>query len=594
MALVMAKSLDDSQLLKLASDPRSRLFPPLRGATVFIPLIVIAGIIPCLAALQAPELDDVGAGWGLRALDVVHAVTIQDWLEPGRLGLGYGFMNQPPLSTWLLAIVAPQLGVEHLNSWRCISLGMCCCTIWGACLLARRLGGAAVGLMTAILLSLHPVMFVIAARIGPASLGSVLMIASYWGFLSHLEGPAQLLSIRLLIGAVAWGLSLLAIGPVALMLLIPVLIQTWLLQEGKTAVSGTWSSRLSQMWVGMRTFLVFLVTALSFSAWWQVMMATGHRGDFVRAWATGLVELNFQPETPSSFWRVWLLQNSALCGWLVLGLFAVLSELRRPTDELTRRRCQFLLLWWLTAVAMRTIFDMSALRSSCLISTWDAMLLVPTAIMAAWGGRAFVMRSRSLSGEAFAVILTVSLAVWRQTELPVAGVGAFLLGWLGVVLFPTVMATVRGGPRRWNERDWRRLMRTSFVATLAFHVVMGLWTIPRPSAQSRSLTELRQRTSAISSTERVTLLASNNRLPESLLFILRTQWPRSELILADRTGTRRTPPSPARPELFVEWAQSDGRITNEIPPDRQATAVGDPLRYRGKRLMIYEVVARSP
>src|SRR5436190_183828 len=87
----MAQPLDDSQVLRLASDLRTRLFPPLRGSTVVGPLVLLAGLLPFLAAVSGTELGDRAAGWALRALDTISAVQIQDFLEPGRNGLGSGF-----------------------------------------------------------------------------------------------------------------------------------------------------------------------------------------------------------------------------------------------------------------------------------------------------------------------------------------------------------------------------------------------------------------------------------------------------------------------------------------------------------------------
>jgi hypothetical protein len=91
----MVNPLDDSQLLRLAGDLRYRLFPPLRGVTVFGPLVVLTGLIPALAAVMGTEFDDVVAGWGLRALDLTRAIEIQDWLEPGRDGLGRVTSSNP-------------------------------------------------------------------------------------------------------------------------------------------------------------------------------------------------------------------------------------------------------------------------------------------------------------------------------------------------------------------------------------------------------------------------------------------------------------------------------------------------------------------
>eukprot|EP00456_Euglypha_rotunda_P086613 TRINITY_DN878_c0_g1_i1.p1 TRINITY_DN878_c0_g1~~TRINITY_DN878_c0_g1_i1.p1 ORF type:complete len:595 (-),score=111.42 TRINITY_DN878_c0_g1_i1:311-2095(-) len=593
----MVNPLDDSQLLRLAGDLRYRLFPPLRGATVVGPLVVLTGLIPALAAVMGSEFDDVIAGWGLRALDVTRAVEIQDWLEPGRGGLAKGYLQQPPLSSWLLAFLVPRMGTDALATWRAMPLTAICCAIWMMYLIGRRIGGAAFGLITVWAICGHPVLLHLAPNPGPAALGVLLLALTVWGFLGHLEGPPQLVSMRMLCGAVAWGLALLAVGPAAVILFIPMLLHAWLLQGGQNAVAAaTPGSRLKQLWLGLRTLIVFVLTALSFSGWWQLMMLTNYGSDFWFSWWTGHVRLNAVLETPHSCWRDWLSQNSFLVGWLVLGLISVIRELRKPTSEVGRRRCQFVLTWWLTALLMRLLFDIPSLRRSVLIDTWDAFLLLPTALLVAWGIRATIARQTTLLSESLLVVSTIALTAWRLTQRPWFGVTVFALAFLTIILLPTLMVRIRQGARRWTERDWKWVMQAAVCLMFVGHLCWGVLELTPPSSQSLALTELRKRIDPINPLPRVTLLTSNGNAPESLLFVLASRWPESQFLVAnarDRRPIQEVAVDPRDEELVLEWTRQEVRIANEIPPDREATAVGDPLRLSGRRLTIYQIGPRQ-
>ena len=207
----MAISIDDSQLLRLAADPRTRLFPTLRGSTVFWPIVLLVSWLPCIAAAIRPEFPDESAGWALRALDVSPAGSSREWLQPGLNGLGAALIDQPPLSTWILALFIPHLGTQNLCNWLVPSLLAAFGTIYVAYLLGRRIGGSAFGLMTAVVICAHPVVLNFATDTGPAAVGTLLIALTAWGFLGHLEGPLQLVSARLLAGAVSWGLAILAV-----------------------------------------------------------------------------------------------------------------------------------------------------------------------------------------------------------------------------------------------------------------------------------------------------------------------------------------------------------------------------------------------
>lgn len=591
----MAQTPDDSQLLRMASDPRTRLFTPLRGGTVFGPLVVVAGLVPALAVVLGGELPDVAAGWALRALDVMTADEIRGWLEPGYHGLASSFVDQPPLSSWLLSMLAPLLGTDHLGSWRLLSVVFTGLVIWATYLLGRRVGGASFGLVTTLVVCGHPVMLRLATGTSPAALGILLMVVAVWGFLGHLEGPPQLVSTRMLAGSVAWGFAMLAVGPVALSLCIPMIIHAWLLQEGRHRVTGrSFSARLWQLWLGLRTVTVFIITALSVSGWWLMMMISDHGTGFWMSWWTGQVSLQFPGMPLKSFWRDWLAQNSCLCGLLVIGLMAVIQELRQPSSEIDRRRRQFVLIWWLTALAIRALFDVPTLRGSVMIDAWDAMLLLPTALLVAWGVKAIVLRQTSIITESLLVASTIGLCAWRLSDRAWVGVVALLLSLVVISSLPVVTPRIRRGARAWTERDWRRLLRPLVVLILVTHCLAGMLELKPPSQESRSLADLRQRISGIAPVPRVTLLTINGDAPESLMFVLRSRWPTSQFAVASvRDGkisreSATTPPM----ELVVEWTRNEARMMNELSADRQATVIGDPLRFRDRRLMIYRVAPR--
>ena len=285
----MQTPLDDSQLLRLAADPRLRLFPEPSRTTVLAPLVIVMSLLPALAIALTPGFDEISARWGLRALDVAMALKLPGWLQPGVEGFGRSLADQPPLASWLHAIVVRSLGSEHPVSWHVVSFLATCGCVVAMYRLARRLGGASFSLVVVACLSCHPLTLRFAAGTTPGSLGMLLIVVSVWGLLGHLEGPASLVSFRLLVGSLAWGLAVLAVGPVAIALLPPLLLHAGGLRDGLTrsATASTVPGLDRSAWTGLTALLVLVVTGLSFSSWWEVMMLSEHGGEFWSSWSTG-------------------------------------------------------------------------------------------------------------------------------------------------------------------------------------------------------------------------------------------------------------------------------------------------------------------
>lgn len=596
----MLKSLDDSQLLRVVSDPRLRLFPSLRGATVFGPIVLLAGLIPCIAVVLSSELNDESAGWALRALDVSAALQIDGWLEPGRDGLGSALVDQPPLVAWLLALIVPSFGTSSSTSWLALSLAATCCTIWMVYLLARRLGGAAFGLAVTLMICSHPVVLRLATETSPAALGILLIVVTVWGFLGHLEEPPQLVSIRMLVGAVAWGLALLAVGPVAIALLLPMAVHVWLLAgERIERTDRERASRWWQIWLGTRSLVVFAVTAISFSGWWEIMMLASHGSRFWNAWWTGHVNWGANLGPTGAFWHDWLRDNFLICGWLLIGIAETGREIRSPDSELSRRRSQFVLGWWLTAFGIRILFHVPELRQSVLNDSWDGFLLVPTALVAARGVRVLVLRQAGSFIEAIWFLSTCGLGAWRVTDRPMVGIAGLCGGFLFLAILPALAARFRRTTEPFKDRDWRRVLRTLIACQFVWHLATGLLNFPGPTPDNNSLGELHRRISAIPPAPKVTLMTLTTA-PESLVFALRSAWPNSQFVLArSRDGSAVTdalaplPAASAGSEIVIEWTRREFRLATEFTPNRQTTAIGDPIRFRGRRLMVYQISPRD-
>ena len=593
----METPLDDSQLLRLAADPRLRLFPKPTRTAVLAPLVIVMALLPAVAIVQTPGLDDASSRWGLRTLDVAVAHELTGWLQPGHEGFGRSLAYQPPLASWLQSAVVRAIGIERPTSWHVVSFLATCGCMVATYRLARRLGGASFSLVVVACLACHPLTLRLATGTTPGSLGMFLIVVSVWGFLGHLEGPPSLVSFRLLVGALAWGLALLAVGPVALALLPPLLLHVVGLRGGLVLSASVSSLRdlVRSVWTGATALLILLATGLSFSSWWGVMMLSEYGAEFWRSWWTGSLLRDPSSITISREVHGWLTDNTLLCGWLAVGLVETVRHIWRPTSELSRRRSQLVGLWWLAALAARIAFEFFGPIESVQRETWDTFLLLPTLLMVGWGVEAVVRRETSPLIEALLIASTISLIAWRTSGRVTVSLIAFVVMLAALALFPAFASRWRGSSHSWSERNWRRFLQVFVVAFLVSHIVIGLAARPRPTADDIALTELRQRLRTLPPMRRITLVAVNASAPASLSFWLHSRWPTAPFAIAEAwnadssAGTTRPDNDRLGEELVVEWSRRDARLAAENFANYQAMPVGDPLRYGGRQLVLYIV-----
>jgi hypothetical protein len=323
------------------------------------------------------------------------------------------------------------------------------------------------------------------------------------------------------------------------------------------------------------------------------MMLAEHGLAFWCSWWTG--SLLPDPATialPRSE-QSWIADNLLLCGWLLVGLVDVCRHLWRPASELSRRRHQLVSLWWLTALTARIVFEFLGPRETVQREAWDAFLLVPTLLIVGFGVESVVKRQTSPFVEALLIASTGGLIVGRVTGHPTAGLITFVVGLAVLALFPAFASRWRGSSHGWSERNWKRLLQVFVVVFLASHMVMGLTARPQPTTDHAALIELRQRLRTLPPVRRITVIAVNAAVPSSLSFLLQSRWPSAQLTVAEAWNAefveKTILPTNDRgiENLVVEWSRRDARLTADTFANYQAMSVGDPIRYGGRKLMLY-------
>ena len=123
--------------------------------------------------------------------------------------------SAPPLQSWLTAplIAVWEPGrVAPLLMMGCVYVAASVLMVY---LLADELGDARWAFLSAVCLSLHPQLLILVQTAAPDTLSFFLLVVTAWGLWGHLNASGDWVSFRLMIAGIAWGLLLLAGGPLA-------------------------------------------------------------------------------------------------------------------------------------------------------------------------------------------------------------------------------------------------------------------------------------------------------------------------------------------------------------------------------------------
>lgn len=595
---------NDEDLLKIAVAPQQRLFPYLNRTSAFTPLILVCCVFPALQLLTTPALDDEAAIWGLRALAVGNASTVNEILRPGMNESGQPLVFQPPLAAWVNGIVVRALTPSHPFACTLAPLVATAGAIWVLTRLAKRIGGVNTALSSAILMCSFPPTLKMAISPSNESIGFLFLLVSVFSFQKHLEEKLNVFSFQLLLGGIAWGLSILTIGPIAF--LVPLLfifhaanLRAAIPTESHPANS---SDQMNQRWPVIRSIAIIAGIGVAIGAWWEIMMLSKHGWEFWNSWWNNLPQdcldrkiVDRQVDSCAAIMpslRDWFDQHALLIAWTLFGLRRSWSLLRYPPSEMVRRRHQLLLLWWSLAIVGRLLVPMTHPTYVVNTAAWNLVLLAPTLLLASLGIGSLIERSKSQRSEFAFIIALVLLTVYRLTFSWLIALTSVVLAAFVILAIPGFRPAISSPDGLWTENAWRQLLQSVVYVSIAICLSIGIGSEDLRFRDEDHLAELRDRLSEIPEVRRVSLIATRDPIPISLRYLLRCRWPKVGIVTNEGwdTGLTRAmndeSQSPSSRFLVLEWTRRNVHLSVDTFQGWQLKSIGDPMRFHGRRLSL--------
>ncbi|MFN0053316.1 MAG: ArnT family glycosyltransferase [Planctomycetales bacterium] len=607
-----ATSIDDQRLRELAAQPSLPLFPVLQHAEAMAPLVIVLAFLPTLYAVAYRTLTEAGARQGLLSLQCLGAQSLGEFVDPVSAGAAVPLAYQPPLINWLTAAALRLFGVGHATGHVAAAYLCTAGLILAAYQLARRLGGARLGLFTALLLAFNPHVLKLAQEPVPQSAALLFALLAITGVVAHWQKSAASASMQLLFGGICLGLCLLAGGPVATMVVAILFVYVVCgkvagMRRGEAATS--WDSQEAFRNHAAMTVLILAATGFAVAGWRPMLMGSRHGLEFWQAWL-GLEAIPASRDAVSGArwlalaerWNLLVLPLTILA---LAGLATIVNELIERRDESRRRHRGLLLVWLVLAGGVWSWGGWNAAPGETVPESWKLMLVVCLNLLAAVGLSALIDR-RIPMGVALGMGLVtcldlVLIASRRETppalqELLADRTALWLL--LPGVAPLLVLAAVRFGQAVPSTETWRRGALTGLALGLVgANCLWGAVAVRRSNSGDRELDDLRAGFSRITGV-RVWMFVTppvadyeSGAPPAQLEYTLRSLWPEATMqrlysfeSLAARMADQTGPGATGEP-LVVTWSpQQHVRVT--VPAGLLKSAAHATV-YRGHEVGAY-------
>lgn len=593
---------DDTELLRLATTPRRRLFPILNRASAFSPLIVICSVIPAFQLLMGPILNEEASLWGLRSLSAAQSTTAWEFLEPGSSEPGQPLIFQPPLAAWLNGTTIRAFGTMHPLATSLFSLIAVGCAVWLTTRMAWRIGGANTALVSALLISTHPQTLEMAITPTNAALGLCTMLATVYYFQRHLEGHSVQVSRNLIAASLTWGLAVLSVGPISFV--IPLLFVLHSLNQREDNQPEHANPSIASQFLQSRTILRYtafvLGIGLLLSGWWAIVLFISHGTQGFWPWMTclpvecvstgnGEWHCDLRPLLQPSM-SEWFHQQSLLVAWMIVGLVRSWHVFCQPGSELIRRRFQLLLFWWVIAFVGRNLAEFAGTRTLANTEIWNLALLAPSVLLASVGIGTLIERAVSRRGEFLLLVLLASLTVERFTGSWLTGLAGGVIAAIVLIAAPMLVRSSNNTDYSWTEERWRQLMQFAVYGSLIVCLFMGLRYRCHSCDEEKRLTALRDRLKSLPEVRRISMIATRDPMPVTLRYLLRSRWPEAEVVTSEGWDTglsealNEESESPSSRFLILEWTRRDIRLSANLGQAWRVSPVVEPMRFNARRL----------
>ncbi|MFI5456428.1 MAG: hypothetical protein ACHRXM_13345 [Isosphaerales bacterium] len=559
-----------------AAAPAQPLVRPAPRSAMVFPLVVLVAVLPGLAALNAWDLTPPGPMWGLRGLAVLDGLVLDQMpaaeaIKPIQEAAAFrAVAYQPPLYAWMEALGFwlsadrnPLLSV--LPSYVAGALAVVLVYLHG-----RLWRGAGLGLTAAVLVGFNQNLLMRMQEATPTTLVLCGLLAALLGYGWHQRVTAESARPWWLAGPVVWavmgglalGLALLALGGLALIAVPIVLLHQYYLRAA--SVPSSHRARARSWWLSRRNSpglvdgLLALAVALLVSLPWFLLMIGSHGWGAVAA-------LGVPPDGLLADHQLSLLPRLIVLApvTLPLGLFGAVRAIRSAlVDESNTRETVGGSLWvvWLAVAALVPVVWPSGPRSA-----FDLVLLVPLSLLAAQTIADLVNRRvsvRTLIGLAPATAMSV--AWWASDDLSEAvgdvihgradaatALGLHLALDLVVASVWIVRALYRWARHRDDRQRW--ILAVFLLVVLFILVVGGLLEVLFRHSETRDLLSLR-----------TMILRRNRDVPFRTVAVVGFAWPAAARSGVDKAVDRPLPGGRLRFILRTALPQLPQRDLNAI------------------------------
>lgn len=607
----MPLTVDDAQLLRMAAEPPRDAARVLSRAGSLSPVIwLLLVVLPLLAATCAP-LEQSLAVWGIKAISVAHAERLEEVLIPGLGWRDDEALYEPPLLAWTMSLsrnVFPRGSVPGLQSMTVLALIL---AGFLAYLWMRDAGGAAFGILSALLLAMHSQWLLMCFTGNADALTLCLLASTGYGVWRHWQYSQTLVSGYLLWAGLSWGAALLSGGPLAVAFLAVLLAWSQLSasnerQSLEAAASPTdpgnrsplWDSRWSRFW----SLVILFATGTAVGGWWWAMMVEEFGWNFVVHWlslASDRPPGSFLDAiTPHEQLLSWFRRSAFLSGAWMLGFWAGLTSFVRREATTTGRLRELMALWFLCGAVLRAIplhllvDDTSP--SGSWEQHWESFCVIPATCLAADGLMQLLRRQVSNRSVLVAVAMTSGWLVATWTDhWGIGGVVGFC-----VALILAASAPLSLGLRRstlvWSESELRRGIQFYTVLIVLGHGCLGgdLWWQPDPGRKVYATTRIRL-LQLEGPPDQISIVTSENAEdPAQIEYLVRSLFPQavwSRSVGWDPALTQTIVSQYRQPRsrlLVVEWGRKELRLRADIGTGWQVQPILDQTPYLGRRLAI--------
>ena len=619
----------DRELEQLAAEPARPLFPLLRQADAMIPLVVVLAFLPALYAVANRTLTEPGAWLGLASLkclaaaDVVelfdppsHDSSSEPSLEPS-LEPGQPFRFQPQLMSWLTALSMKAFGIGNVAGLVAAAYFCTAGLLVSAYVLAKRLGGESLGLITVLLLAFNPQILQGAQEPVPQSAAVLFALLALAGLVVHWQKSTAVVSYPLLLAGIALGICLLAGGPVALAVLVIVLVYVswWKFETRQRGRSGiVWDRSQFSRRTALRSTLVLAATGFALGGWTVLLQSSRHGVDFWSEWLAGpAVAAVASEQEPARSWffaAFWELNRLAVpvVGLTLVGLAAIVRDIWRADEDPAKRHRGILLVWIQVTLLAWMLVGGFASQSTPIIKVWETLLTIPL-IIAAGVGLIEISERRIgfLLSLSIGLLALADTALWgrqgldgpqrEQLSANVVDARALVAGLIVPLALTAVgiaLAVFTGA-----REKRRRIVLSGVLATIVLvNCLWGAWAVRRTNFGDRELDDLRAGLSRVTHVDRLTFVALSSpgktasfQPPAQLIYVLTGLWPQAAMTIAGSWESAMPPNSMeaalAEPgvAVFIAWSPR-GRLRGTAPGTILKTAAA-PFRFHGLEVVAY-------